>query len=131
MLFERGGKMGNGRVTKQAGNFGDCESFFVQKIFGMFHTLALVEIKNGSAEKLLKSFFKVAFVNSYFATKFLDGNRLPDVLQKNFTGANDFLPVVLICEEFALETFNILVAQHTFEAVQQQHLRLSVDVNIL
>ena len=97
----------------------------------MLHALALVEIKNGSAEKLLKSFFKVAFVNSYFATKFLDGNRLPDVLQKNFTGANDFLPVVLICEELALETFNILVAQHTFEAVQQQHLRLSVDVNIL
>ena len=49
-FFKRGRKMRDGRITQHHRNVGNAKSFFVQKIAGMFHTLALVKIKNGSTE---------------------------------------------------------------------------------
>src|SRR5688500_20170705 len=91
----------------------------------MLHALALVEIKYSSAEKFLKSFFQVTLVDGYFAAQLLNGDRLTDMLQKNFPGANDLLPVVFICEKLALKTFDVFIPQHTFQAIQQEHLGLS------
>ena len=47
----------------------------------MFHALALVKIKNGGAKQFLKSFFEIAFIDSYFAAQFLNGKRLSNVLK--------------------------------------------------
>ena len=55
--------MGNGGIAEHHGNFGDAKTFLVEEIPRMLHTLALVEIENGSAEHLLEAFFQIAFIN--------------------------------------------------------------------
>ncbi len=50
----------------------------------MFHTLALVKIKNGSSEKFLESFLQVTFIDGHFTAEFADGEWFTDMFKKNF-----------------------------------------------
>ena len=65
--------MGNGRITQHGRNFSYTKALFIQQVFGVFHTLALVKIKDGGAKKLLKPFFKVTFVDGNLAAKRFNG----------------------------------------------------------
>ena len=42
--------MRNGRVAQHGWNICNTEAFIIQQVFGMFHPLCLIEIKNGGAE---------------------------------------------------------------------------------
>ena len=97
----------------------------------MFHTLALVKIEDSGAEHFLESFLQVAFIDGDLAAQLLDGEGFADVLQKHFSGPNDLFPVCFISQEFALESFHFFFSYHAFQAVQQEHLALGVDEDIL
>lgn len=97
----------------------------------MFHALALVEIKNGGPKHFLESLFQVTFIDSHFPAEFLDGNRFSDVLQQYFTCFGDLFTVCFIRQELAGKAFNLFFTYHALKAVQQQHLCLRIDVNVL
>ena len=44
-------------------------------------TLALIKLKDSSAEHFLKAFLQITFVDCHLPAEFLDCNRLPDMLQ--------------------------------------------------
>src|ERR1700730_8134342 len=97
----------------------------------MFHTLALVEIKNSCSEKFLESLLQITFIDSHFPAEFADSERFSDMFQQDFPGQINFFPVRSIGQEFTLEGFHFSFTQHTFQTIKQQHLCLSVDENIL
>ena len=96
----------------------------------MFHALALVKIKYGGTEQFFKSFFQVTFVDCYFAAKFLDGDRLTDMLNKDFPGFDDLVPVCFVGKELTVDGIYFLFTQHAVQTVQEQHLRLGIDIDI-
>jgi len=131
MFFKRRAEMGDGGVSQHNGNLGYAETFFVQQIARMFHPLALVEIKNGGAEEFFKSLFEVTLVDGHFAAEFADGKGFADMLQQDLPGQGNFLPVILIRQELALKPAHLVLPQHAFQAVEQEHLGLGIDENIL
>ena len=82
MFFEGCRKMRDGRITQHDGNLGNGHTFFVKKIFGMLHPLALVKIENGGAKHFFEPLFQVTFVHRHLAAQFLDRNPLTDLLDK-------------------------------------------------
>ena len=52
----------------------------------MFHSLVLVEIKDGGTKHFLEALFQVTFIDGYFATELFDGDRIPDVLDEDLAG---------------------------------------------
>ena len=97
----------------------------------MFHALALVEIENGGAEHLLKSLFQITFVDGDLPAEGFDRERLADLAEEYFPGADDLFPVCFVGEELTLESFHFFLADHAFEAIQEQHLALRIDKNVL
>ena len=97
----------------------------------MLHTLALVEIENGSAEHLLEAFFQIAFIDGDLPAQGFDGKGLADLVEQDLPGADDLFAVCFVCQELTLEPFHFFFPDHTFEAVHQQHLALSVDEDVL
>ena len=97
----------------------------------MLHALALVKIENGSAEHFLEPFLQVTFVDGHLAAQLLDGKGFADMLQEHFPGPDDLFPVCLIGQEFTLEPFHFLFTHHAFKTVQQEHLALGIDEDIL
>ena len=97
----------------------------------MFHALALVKIEDGGAEHFLEALLQVALIDSHLAAQLLNGERLADVLQKNFPGPDDLFPVGFIGQELTLESFHFFFSYHTFQAIQQQHLALGIDEDVL
>ena len=97
----------------------------------MFHALALIEVKNGGPKELFKSLFQVTFVDGDLAAEFADGEGFANMLQQDFAGQGNFLPVIFIGQEFTLKPVYLILAQHAFQAVEQEHLGLGIDENIL
>ena len=97
----------------------------------MFHALALVEVENGGAEQFFKSFFQITLVDGNLAAEFADGKGFADMFQQDFAGQGNFLAVILIGQEFTLKSVYLILAQHTFQAVKQEHLGLGINENIL
>ena len=116
MFFEGCRKMRNGRITQHDGNLGNGHTFFVKKIFGMLHPLALVKIENGGAEHFLESLFQVAFIHRHLATKLPDSNGLTNMLQQHFPCFLDLFPVRIIGKELAADDIDLLVL-NTIQAV--------------
>ena len=67
--------MGDRRIAQYRGYIGYRHSFLVKKKLGMLHFLLQVEIVNSLCKYFLKSFFEVAFINSYFLTQFFYRNK--------------------------------------------------------
>lgn len=130
MLLECGGEMRDGGIAEHDGHFGDAKAFFVKEVAGMFHSLALVKIEDGRPEHFFKSFLQVAFVDSYFAAEFPDGQGFPDMPQQDLARADDLLAIRFVGEEFTLEAFRFFFPDHAFEAVKQQDLALGIDEDI-
>ena len=59
--------MGNGRIAKHNGNLGNTQSFFIEQVPCVLHTLALVEIKNRGAEEFFKPFLQITLIDGHFA----------------------------------------------------------------
>jgi len=97
----------------------------------VFHALALVEVEDRSTKQFLESFFKIAFIDRYFAAEFLDRDRFADMLDQYFSCLHDLFAVGLIGQEFTIDHIDLFLAEHTIETVEQQHLRLRIDINIL
>ena len=97
----------------------------------MFHSLALVEIEDGGAEHLFESLFQVTFIDGYFPAELLDGKGFADVLKENLASLDDLFPIGLVCKEFALKAFDFFFPDHTFQAVEEQHLALGIDIDVL
>ena len=97
----------------------------------MFHPLALIKIEDGGAEHFLEALFQIAFIDRHFAAELFDSERFADVLKEHFPGADDLFPVRFICQELTLETFHFFLTYHAFQAIEQQHLALRVDEDIL
>src|SRR6186713_2608713 len=117
MFLKCSGEMGDRRITQQHRYIGDAETFLIEQITGMLHTLTLVEIKDRCTEHLFKAFFQITFVDGNFPAEFLDGEGFVDMLEKDFPGPDDLVAVCLIGEELTLETFNFLFAYHALQAV--------------
>ena len=85
--------MGDGGIAQQQRYLGNTEALFVQQELGMFHTLALVELKDGGAEQLLEAFFQVAFVDGHPAAQVLYGDGLANLLDQDLPGLHDLFAV--------------------------------------
>lgn len=96
----------------------------------MFHALALVEIEDSCAEQFLETFLEIAFINSDLAAQFPDRDRFADMLKEDFPGAHDLLAIEFVGKKFTLKAFNIAVTDHAFQAIEQEHLGLRVDIDI-
>ena len=131
VFFECCGEVGDGGIAEHDGDFGDAESFFIEEIAGVFHALALVEVEDGGPEHLFKAFFQVTFVDGDLAAELFDGEGFADVLEEYFAGLDDLFAVRLVSQEFALEAFHFFFAHHAFQAVEEEHLALGVDKDIL
>lgn len=131
MLFEGRGEVGYGRITQHDGYFRNAQSFLIEEITRMLHALALIEVEDGGAEHFLETFLEITFVDGHFPAQLLDGKRLTDVLQEHFPGLDYLAPIGFIGEELTLEPFHFLLTYHAFQAVQEQHLALSVDEDVL
>ncbi len=101
----------------------------------MLHTLVLVEVEYGGAEQLFEAFLQVTLVDSHFAAQLLDGDGLTDMLDEDLARFHDLVAVSFIGQELALEGLDafiaFLFAQHAFQAIEQEHLHLCIDVDIL
>src|SRR5450631_3266884 len=97
----------------------------------MFHALPLIEVKNRSSEKFLESLFQITFIDRNFAAELADCQGFSNMFQKNFTGKIDLFAIRPIGKKFTLKTLHFFFTQHTLEAVEKEHLRLSVYKNIL
>src|SRR5580698_1183189 len=117
MFLKRGGEMGNGGIAEHHGNFGDAKTFLIEKISGMLHTLALVEIENGSTEHLLEAFFQIAFIDGDLPAQGFDGEGFADLVEEDLPRADDLFAVCFVCQELTLESFYLFFSNHTFEAV--------------
>jgi len=131
VLFEGGGKMGDGRIAEHDGDLGNAESFFVQQVAGMFHPLTLVKVENGRTEHFLETLLKVAFVDGHLPAEFSDRERFADMAEENFPGLDDFFPVGLVGEEFTLKAFHFFFSDHAFQAIEEEHLALGIDEDVL
>ena len=85
----------------------------------MLHALALVKIKDGSAEHFFKSFFQVALVHGNFSAKLFDGDRFTDMLDQHFPGLVDLFPVCFIGQELAIDHIHIFFADHAIHAMEK------------
>lgn len=117
------------RITKHQGYIGYTLALFVKQVFRMFHPLTLKEIKNGGSIHFFKSFFKVTLIDGYLTAQCFDGQRFTDVLQEQFPRFCYFFPVGFVGKELTGEGI-ILITIHAFQAIQQQHLGLGIDVYI-
>ena len=97
----------------------------------MFHPLTLVEVENGRTEHFLEAFLEITFVDSHLPAEFLDREWFADMAEKDFPGLNDLFPVCLVGEEFTLKAFYFFFADHAFQAIEEQHLALGIDKDIL
>lgn len=135
VTLERCREMGNRRIAQHHGDFGNTKPFFIKEVTGMFHTLVLVEVENGSAEKLFEALLEVTLVDSHFTAQLFDGDGLTDMLDEDLACSNDLVAVSFIGQELALEGFDAFVAfffsEHALKAVQKEHLNLCIDINIL
>ena len=131
MLFKGCGKMRDGGIAKHDGDLGNAEPFFVQQVTGMFHPLALIEVENGRAEHFLEAFLQVAFVDGHLPAEFSDREWFADMAEEDFPGLDDLFPVGLVGEEFTLKAFHFLFSHHAFQAIEEQHLALGVDKDVL
>ena len=123
--------MRNGRIAEHNGDLGNAQSFFVQQVAGMFHPLALVEVENGRTEHFLEAFFQVALVDGHLPAEFSDGERFADMAEQDFPGLNDLFPVGLVGKEFTLKTFYFFFSDHAIQAIEEEHLALGIDKDIL
>src|SRR4051794_40403274 len=85
IFFKGSGKMGNRRVTEHHRYFCNCQAFFIKKVFGMFHSLALIKVEDGTSKHFLKALFQVAFIHCYFTAKRLYCNGLTYMLKKELS----------------------------------------------
>jgi hypothetical protein len=131
MFFEGCREMRDGRITEHDRDLRDTQAFFIEQVAGVLHSLALVKIEYSGAEHFLEPFFQIAFVDGYLPAQLLNGQRLADVLQQYFSRLYDLFPVGLIGKEFTLEALDLFFPEHAFQAIKQEHLALSVDINIL
>ena len=130
MFLECCGEVRNGGITQHDGNFGDAEAFFVEQVAGVFHALALVEVKNSRPEHFFKSFLQVTFVDGDLAAELFDGEGFADMLQEDLAGLDDLIAIGFVGEELALKTFHFFFADHAFQAIKQEHLALGVDEDV-
>lgn len=96
----------------------------------MLHALALVKFKDGGTKELLKAFFQVTLVHGHLAAQFFNGNGIANVLQQDFPGPDHLFAVGLVGQELTADGIDLLLALHTIQAVEQQHLGLCVYINI-
>ncbi len=97
----------------------------------MFHALALVEIENSGAKHFFEAFFQIAFVDGDLTAEFFYREGLANMLEEDLAGLDDLFAIGLIGQKFTLETFDLFFADHAFQAVEQEHLALCVDEDIL
>ena len=97
----------------------------------MFHPLTLVEIENGCTEHFLEAFLEVAFVDGHLPAEFSDRKRFADMAEEDFPGLDDLFPVGLVGEEFTLKAFHFFFSDHAFQAIEEEHLALGVDKDVL
>ena len=131
MLFKGCGKVRDGGIAEQDGDLGNAEPFFVQQVAGMFHPLALIEVENGRTEHFLEAFLEVAFVDGHLPAEFPDRKRFAYMAEEDFPGLDDLFPVGLIGEEFTLKAFYFFFSDHAFQAIEEQHLALGIDKDVL
>lgn len=131
MLFKGCREMRDGGIAEHDGDLGDAEPFFVQQVAGVFHPLALIEVENGRAEHFLEAFLQVAFVNGHLPAEFPDREWFAYMAEEDFPGLDDLFPVGLVGEEFTLKAFYFFFSHHAFQAIEEQHLALGVDKDVL
>jgi len=120
----------DGGVAQHDGYLRDAKPLFIEQVAGVFHPLALVKIEDGRAEHLFEPFFQIAFIDRHLPAQFLDGQGLADVLKQDLAGLDDLFAIGFVCEELALEAFDLFLPNHAFQAVEKEHLALGVDIDI-
>ena len=73
--------MRNRRISQKRRHVSYTQTLFIQKVFGVFHTLLLVKIKNSSAKNFFEPLFYITLIHGHFAAQFLDGNGVANMLQ--------------------------------------------------
>src|SRR4030095_6485190 len=100
------------RITQQHRNFCYTQSFFIQQIFSMLHSLALIKIKDGSAKHFFKPFFQVTFIDSNLTAKFLNGDRLANMLNQDLSCLCYFITISFISKKLTVYYIDLFFTQH-------------------
>ena len=131
MPLEGRGEVRNRGVPQKHGYLGYCTTLFVQQILGMLYALALIKIKDRGAVHLFEAFFKVALVDSHFTAQLLDGDRLTNMLNQNFSGFGDLFTISLIGQKLTTDRIQGLLIDHAIQTLKQEHLSLRINKDIL
>mgnify|MGYP003423203698 CR=1 FL=1 len=110
MLLKRGREVGNRRITEQHRHFCYAQSFFIQKIFRVFHPLALIKVEHSGTKQFFETFFQVTFIDGYFTAEFFNGDRFADMLYQYFSCLDDLFTIGFVGKEWQRKGLPLAVA---------------------
>src|SRR5256885_17027509 len=94
--------MRNGRIAKHYGNVCNAQSFVIEQVACVLHSLTLVEIKNGRSKDFFKSFLQITLVDGNLSAELPDGDRFANMFDKYIASLLNFFTVCFISQELTV-----------------------------
>ena len=84
----------------------------VKVLWSMFHSLALVKIKNSSSKHFFETLFQIALIHRHFAAESFNGDGFADMLDQNFSCLCDLFAICFIGQEFTIDHIKLFLSHH-------------------